>query len=209
MAIIYFELPLYWFFICYVITALFGSHDLLFVGCYAYIADTVKTEKRGFRITVVDSLALFLSVTANLGIGYWIRASGFLLPYFFVFGTQIIAMVYALCFIPETVKKNPSAKLKPADVLNMFLILFKDTEKKRRWKIHILLFSFCIDLTFYSGALLTLFQMNAPLCWGPVLIAYFAFVNGSVQAVMTVAGRFLFWCISCFIVPGCWVHGQY
>ena len=91
--------------------SLFGSYELLYVGCYSYIADTVPPEKRAFRITILDASMLLFGGFANVGVGYWIRSSGYFWPYLYVVSGKLLALLYAIFFIPETVQKTSTTKL--------------------------------------------------------------------------------------------------
>ena len=188
MAIIYFDLSIYWFFISFIGGIIFGGYSLIYIGCYSYIADTVPPKQRAFRMTMIDVVVRFLGGFTALGIGYWIRASGYFWPYLFVIGGNAIALLYGIFFIPETVQKSRTAKFQFKDIINSFKLYIVDDGTKRRWKLQVLTLSYMVEIIFMMGGIFTLFEMNAPLCWDSVFIGYYSATSDTIRAFGGLAG---------------------
>ena len=186
MAIIKFNLPV-WVILFSCVSSLFGGFGVLFTGAFAYLSDTVPPERRALRMTIVDVVALSNGAIANLFVGYWIRAQGFLWPLVFVLCGKIICLLYAIFLVPETLTKNgsntASRKLKWRDCVAAIKISFYDNGSGRRWKINTLLFSYAVSGLISSYEVTALYLMNVPLCWSSVKLGYYNFINALVLAI--------------------------
>ena len=187
MVIIRFDLPLWVLLFAHLINSCFGVGGVIFTGAHAYIADTVPPRKRAWRIACIDFVSLTNAAIANLFVGYWIRAQGFFNPLIFVLCGKSLSLLYAIFLIPETLKREevqrrPRLTLK--DSVSAVNLCLYDNGTGRRWKLNILFASFAMSKVVTTMSVLTLYQMNSPLCWGSVEIAYFAFINVMVQCVL-------------------------
>ena len=184
MVIIHFDLPLWVLLIAHLINSCFGVGGVIFTGVCAFIADTVPPRKRAWRIACVDFVSLTNAAIANLFVGYWIRAQGFFNPLIFVLCGKSLSLLYAIFLVPETLKRDevqrrPRLTLKNS-VRAVNLCLY-DNGTGRRWKLNILFATFAVARLVTTMSVMTLYQMNNPLCWGSVEIAYFALINVLVQ----------------------------
>jgi PCFT/HCP family folate transporter-like MFS transporter 1/3 len=59
------------------------------------------------------------------------------------------------------------------DIFNGFQLMLKDDGSGRQFKINLLLLVYTIGNIISAYTVLTLFEMNSPLCWDSVLIGYF------------------------------------
>ena len=178
ICIIKFDLSVYFFF-AEPVTYFFGNFNSIFMAAFAYISDIVPSEKLSFRMTIVDVVAIGNAAVANLFVGYWIKAQGFLWPMVFVAGGKVLALIYAVLFIPETVK-NPNQgdgnqnKMRLKDFFTGLRLIYKDNGTGRCSKINLLLAALIIGSLISAYSILILFQLNDPLCWDSVYIGYFS-----------------------------------
>ncbi len=190
MAMVYFNLPIYFFFLNS-IEYVFGGMGVLFAGVFAYLADTVPPEKRAFRMTVIDVVSMSNGAIANLFVGYWIKAQGYFWPLTFVTGGKTLALLYAIFLVPETIHSAPGAsqKIGCEQLKTGVAICYKDNGTGRRMPINLLLASYAVTSILSSYGILTLFEMNAPMCWNSIFIGYYSATSIIVKclAVLLVA----------------------
>jgi len=187
MVIIKFDLPMW----CILLTSvedLFGGFGTLFTGAFAVISDTVPANKRPFRMTLIDAVAMGNAAIANLFVGYWIADQGFFSPLIFVLCGRIAALLYAIFCIPETLAKPSQGETtKKVSLLNAIKICIYDDGNKRIWKINTLLASFVIAELCSTFTIMTIWEMNTPLCWESVQIAYYTFGSIMLHCVCILA----------------------
>ena len=183
--VLYFQLSVWILQINNVICGLTGGWALMYVGCYSYIADTTKKEERLFRFTLLKILEELVSIIGPIGIGYWIKQQGYLWPIVFVIAGNFINTIYAVFFIPETVKKDKNTKfLSLSHMKRSVQVFVKKDETNRRWKLWTLLLVFttcCIGTGVMNP--LSLFELNTPLCWDSVTIGYYKTTLTAVAAL--------------------------
>ena len=182
----------------------------MFMGAFAYVADTSSPDQRAIRMTVLDALFLIAAAVGELFVGYWIKAQGFLHPLYFVMAGKIITLIYAIFFIPETIGRrkatveppqqqssskapstSSSASFSLEDVKKGFLLYFNDNGTGRRWKLNVLLASYILANIITSYRIMTLFEMNTPLCWDSVFIGYFGAASMGIRCIATLFGAFI------------------
>lgn len=183
LIIIFFNLPIWCFWISSFVEGLFGGMSLLFVGCFSYIADITKKEQRQFRITVMEMVPFFFGILTPIGAGYLIQKTGYFWPVLISFGGHVLNLIYVIFFVPETIRKGhpsddnkitSSKKFAISNLGDSFKVISIETPDKRRWKLQVLLLSFFVH-RFASGVynIDSLFQLNIPLCWTAVIIGYY------------------------------------
>ncbi len=180
MAIVYFDLPV-WVFLFGVVEYLFGGLYTIVTGCFAYIADTVPQEKRALRMTILDAIVFFMAAVGNIIVGYMIQWMGYFYPYIYCLVGKIITLLYAIFFIPESlqpkydsVQQGKQQRLGPCQNIGRGLKIFLvDNGTNRRWQLLLfMLLYFVAEMIDYDD-IMTLFELNAPLCWDSVMIGYF------------------------------------
>ena len=170
------HLPLWILLIGEFVQGAFGGPYTIVTACFAYLADVYTGRMRTIRISILDVLFGMVGSMANIGMGYYIKASGFYYPFFLLVALNLLNLVYAIIGIPDTRRLKPDTKLFTFERLtSSFRVIHKPSLPKTRWKIITFLLVFSI-----SGALLssrrgiqTLFVLNSPLCWSSVLIGYY------------------------------------
>ena len=195
MAIVYFELPVWCFLFCSV-EYFFGGICVMITGTFAYIADTVPKEKRAVRMSILDATILANAAVGNIIVGYLIDIMGYFYPYIFCLIGKLLTLTYAVFFIPETVRKNPE-KLQQSNGqilenlkagIKLYLV---DNGSGRRSQLNLLLLSYIIADIISTFSVLTLYEMNAPLCWSSVLIGYFGAASDLIRCIGMIIAAFI------------------
>ncbi|KAJ8342526.1 hypothetical protein SKAU_G00324540 [Synaphobranchus kaupii] len=185
LAISFFQLNLYLLVVSNFVSSLFGGVGTLLGGCFAYIADLCEDSKqRTLRMAGVDMVIGLLSGVASLSTGYFLRAAGFNWPFVTSTLIQCANLLYVVFVLEETVKRREDPLLAPEDgpshrrpVLRLVYgvyLLFAAGGRRRNTLLTLLLLTF----TFYTFAnmgglsMVTLYELNAPLCWSEILIGY-------------------------------------
>ena len=157
-----------------------GGFYCLMCGAYSYVSDTTGSKHRTLRMALVMLPSTFAMGGAELGIGYWIKASGYFYPTIFVAGIYVVTILYIVFLVPETVHKEETMKntdklLSLKIIIDGFKVLTRGKETRRPLKLALLLSIFAIwGLDMGRESVMTLFELDAPLCWDSVMIGYFS-----------------------------------
>ena len=195
MAVVFFELPVWCFLFC-AVEYIFGGFYVMITGTFAYIADTVPKEKRAVRLTILDAIILANAAVGNVIVGHLINIMGYFYPYVFCLASKLLTLIYAVFFIPETVRRDPqnSHRSKGQMLENLkagIKLYLVDNGSGRRLHLNLLLLSYAISDIISTFSILTLYEMNAPLCWSSVLIGYFGAVSDMIQCIAMIAAAFI------------------
>lgn len=96
-------------------------------------------------------------------------------PFWLVLATSLASALYACLFVPETVIPDPGARLLTTKHYRSVVRLYSSSrEGGHRLKLWLYSFCFFIVVTVHFGSrdLYVLYELSAPLCWGPELIGY-------------------------------------
>ena len=173
---ILFHLPLAMTYIGQVIQAFMGGPSAMLMAVFAYVSDITTHEERTFRIVVLEICLGVGAVTSELALGPAIQKFGYMWPLVPCMLFQVINMLYVTLFVPETIVPDVNSKVFSLDyVKGTFLVYFRDNGTARRWKLQL-----CIIILVLIGMVelgtsdvMTLFLIDAPLCWKPASIGYF------------------------------------
>ncbi|KAG9352023.1 hypothetical protein JZ751_023274 [Albula glossodonta] len=166
------------------LTGLMGGPASLVGGCFAYLADICDNGEKTVRMALLDMLLGVLSGLASLCTGFFIRASGFTLPFLTATILHLINLAYALCLLRETVVAPPlnstdsSRWRSPLQGLRAqfqgFYLLFAASSRRRNALLLLSLLAFAFYKVAKMGGLsvFLLYELNAPLCWTEVLVGY-------------------------------------
>ena len=142
-------------------------------------------------MTLLDSLLLLGGAISNLFVGYWIKAHGFFGPLVFVLGVTFLALLYAIFLIPETLAETSqtttnSKRMTWRHLKHGVMLYLQDNGTGRRWKLNILVISYLVAEIITVYRVMTLFEMNAPLCWNSVMIGYFGASAMLIKCIATI-----------------------
>ena len=199
VSVIYFNLPLWVLLIASFLEGLGGSIETLLVGFFSYIADVTTNKQRSFRIIVIELLVRLTGAVGPLGFNYWLKKSGYLYPFIFSLGGHLICLLYAICFIPETIITNRRVSFFSCRrLLSIINLYYKETVPPRRLKLCLLMMAFTVVMFGrMNSGILTLFEMNEPLCWGSIMIGWYETSYSLVSSIGGIASaRALRYCIS-------------
>ncbi|KAG9351768.1 hypothetical protein JZ751_023019 [Albula glossodonta] len=183
LAISFFELNLYLLIVANFISSLFGGIGTLLGGCFSYIADLCDDSKhRTLRMAGVDMVIGLLSGVASISTGYFLRAAGFNWPFLTSALFQLANLLYAIFVLEETVRPsdpllspvNGPSQRPVLKLLYGVYHLFAGGSKRRNCLLVLLLSTFTSYCFANMGGLsmVTLYELNEPLCWSEILIGY-------------------------------------
>lgn len=96
-------------------------------------------------------------------------------PFWLVLATSLASALYAYLFVPESVVPDPGARLLTTKHHRAVVHLYSTPgQGGRRLKLWLYSLCFFIVVTVHFGSrdLYVLYELSAPLCWGPELIGY-------------------------------------
>ncbi|XP_029626229.1 solute carrier family 46 member 3 [Salmo trutta] len=182
LAVSFFELDLYLLIVSTFISALFGGSGTFLGGCFSYIADLCEDgQQKTLRMAGVDMVIGLLSGVASLSTGYFLQAAGFNWPFFTSALFQCFNLLYAVFILEETLQRPPDDPLdgSPRRTAMRQLAcgvyqLFAGASRRRNILLVLLLLLFSSFSFANMGGLsmITLYELNQPLCWTEILIGY-------------------------------------
>lgn len=184
LTVSYFELNIYLLIGSSLISSLFGGLGTFLGGCFAYIADLCQNgHQKTMRMAGVDMMIGLLSGVASISTGYFLNAAGFNWPFLTSALCQCLNLLYAIFILEETVTKPQSdavgvdsatqgsaLKQMVCGVYKMFAGASRRTKTVLAFLI--LIFTSLSFAYFGGSSLLTLYELNKPLCWTEILIGY-------------------------------------
>ncbi|XP_029304187.1 solute carrier family 46 member 3 [Cottoperca gobio] len=182
LAVSYFELNIYFLIGASILSSLFGGLGTFLGGCFAYIADLCEDgHQKTLRMAGVDMMIGLLSGVASISTGYFLRAAGFNWPFVTSALFQCLILFYAIFILEETVKKAPTdaiildgAPQRSAMKQMLYGVYHMFAGASHRSHLVLLMLIFTSFSFAYVGgvSLITLYELNEPLCWTEILIGY-------------------------------------
>ncbi|KAM9332209.1 lysosomal proton-coupled steroid conjugate and bile acid symporter SLC46A3 [Pholidichthys leucotaenia] len=183
LTVSFFELNIYLLIGGTLLSSLFGGLGTFLGGCFAYIADLCKDDRqKTLRMAGVDMMIGLLSGVAAISTGYFLRAAGFNWPFITSALCLCFILLYAIFILEETVKKAPTDDVsegtpQPSAIKQMLFGVYRMlTQASCRCKtiLALLMIIFTSFSFAYIGgiSLVTLYELNEPLCWTEILIGY-------------------------------------
>ncbi|KAM3875022.1 proton-coupled folate transporter [Diretmus argenteus] len=181
LLVMYLKLPVAYFLVGRLLSGLSGDFNTILAGCFAYVADTSDRKSRTFRVAVLEACLGLSGMLASIIGGQWRRAQGYINPFWLALATNLAAALYAYLFVPESVPRDPSAKLLTTRHHRAIWRLYSKGgnasegggrfQRCKLW-LYTLCFFLVVTVHFGSRELYVLYELSAPLCWGPALIGY-------------------------------------
>ncbi|MEQ2157282.1 hypothetical protein GOODEAATRI_000260 [Goodea atripinnis] len=180
----FFELNVYLLIGSSFLSAMFGGISTFLGGCFAYIADLCQDDRqKTLRMAGVDMMIGLLSGLAAISTGYFLRAAGFNWPFLTSALCQCLILMYAVFILEETVKKTPAngsnldgSPKRPGLRQLIFGLcqIFARASYRCKTVLALLMIIFTSFTFAYIGgiSLVTLYELNEPLCWTEILIGY-------------------------------------
>ncbi|XP_028938335.1 proton-coupled folate transporter [Ornithorhynchus anatinus] len=157
------------------LSGLCGDYNGVLAGGFAAVADVSARDARTFRVAVLEACLGVAGMLGGVVGGHWLRAQGFVNPFWLVLAVQVTAVVYAAFGFRESVREPRPARLLTLRHYRAVLALYTapGPEKSRK---HLALYSlaFFLVVTVHFGArdVFVLYELSSPLCWGSDLIGY-------------------------------------
>ncbi|XP_068123112.1 lysosomal proton-coupled steroid conjugate and bile acid symporter SLC46A3 [Hyperolius riggenbachi] len=188
------DLPLGVLYVSSVLSGFLGGFATLIGGCFSYVADLAKdVQQKNVRIAFIDMVLGVSMGVAGITSGYMIEGLGFKWAFGIPGILHIVNLFYIIFILEETVKRSEfQQNLLSTDgfkeLFSGVFLLFKDASCNKRVTVILLLFAFMSYLfaDFGAATLFTLFELDSPLCWHPVLIGW-----GSALSTFCYVGSFL------------------
>lgn len=184
LTVSYFELNIYLLIGSSLLSSLFGGLGTFLGGCFAYIADLCKDgHQKTLRMAGLDMMIGLLSGVASISTGYFLRAAGFNWPFLTSALCQCMNLLYAIFILEETVKKAPTDAIildgtpqrsATKQMLYGVYQMFAGATPRCKTVLILLILIFTSFSFAYAGgiSLMTLYELNEPLCWTEILIGY-------------------------------------
>ncbi|TSX58295.1 Sortilin-related receptor [Bagarius yarrelli] len=204
LAVSIFELNLYLLIVASIVSSFFGGIGTILGGCFSYVADLSEDgNQKMLRMAGLDMMLGLLSGVALISTGYFLHAVGFNWPFFTAAIFHLLNLIYAVFILEESRVIDSMA---PADsnthTLQKLTLgiynLFAPGNKQRNSLLALLIIIFCsFSFAYFGGlSLVTLFELNEPLCWNEILIGYGSALSTAVFAVSFAGVYVLSRCLS-------------
>lgn len=204
LAVSFFELNVYLLIGSSLLSSLFGGLGTFLGGCFAYIADLCKDgRQKTLRMAGVDMMIGLLSGVASISTGYFLRAAGFNWPFLTSALIQCLILLYSVFILEETVTKAPIEGCAPngsprlSAVKQIFSSIYRIFAGKSFKTVLALLMTIFTSFSFaYVGgiSMVTLYELNEPLCWSEILIGYGSALSTTVFVVSFLGVSALTYC---------------
>ncbi|XP_059394758.1 lysosomal proton-coupled steroid conjugate and bile acid symporter SLC46A3 isoform X2 [Carassius carassius] len=198
LAVSFFELNLYLLIAANFVSALFGGIGTMLGGCFSYVADLCEDSKqKTLRMAVVDMMIGLLAGVASITTGYFLHAVGFNWPFFTSAIFQAVNLLYAIFILEETRVIDPSETVACCRAMQKLVCgiynLFAGGRSQRKCILVLLIVTFS-SLSFVNTgglSMITLYELNEPLCWSEILVGYGAAASTSIF-ITSFVGVYLF-----------------
>ena len=79
----------------------------LYIAAFAFLSDTAPDlQLRSKGIIILDVSVHLVGGIGHLAFGFWVKSLGFFWPIVFVIACKTLVLLYAICFIPETLSRS-------------------------------------------------------------------------------------------------------
>lgn len=204
LAVSIFELNLYLLIAASILSSLFGGVGTILGGCFSYVADLFEDGKQKMlRMAGLDMMLGLLSGMGLISTGYFLHAAGFDWPFFTAAMFHLLNLVYAIFILEESRVIDSAAYAETNTHIFKKLTrgiysLFTVGSRRRNCLLALLIVIFCSFSFAYFGGLnlVTLYELNKPLCWNEILIGYGSALSTAVFAASFVGVYVLSRCLS-------------
>ncbi|XP_017572587.1 solute carrier family 46 member 3 isoform X2 [Pygocentrus nattereri] len=180
LAISIFELNLYLLIAASFVSALFGGIGTMLGGCFSYVVDLCEDGKqKTLRIAGLDMVFGLVSGVALVCTGYFLRVAGFNWPFFTAAVCHLVNLLYAVFLLEESrvVERTVDSSTSGGEMNKLtfgIYNLFAQGSRRRNGLLVLLIVIFCsFSFANFGGlTVVTLYELNEPLCWSEILIGY-------------------------------------
>lgn len=184
LAVSYFELNIYLLIGSSLLSSVFGGLGTFLGGCFAYIADLCEDgRQKTLRMAGLDMMIGLLSGVASISTGYFLRAAGFNWPFITSALFHSLNILYAIFILEETVTEAPTNAISLTGtpqrsalkqmIFGAYQIFVGSSYRHKTVFVLLMLIFTCFSFAYIGGiSLMTLYELNKPLCWTEILIGY-------------------------------------
>lgn len=175
LLVMYLKLPVWCLLLGRVLSGLSGDYNLILAGCFAYVADVSSKRERTFQVAILEACLGLAGIVASLIGGEWLKAQGYVAPFWLVFAVSLCAALYAAFGLQESVMQTRPGKLFTFHHYLSVYHLYVAPARAWVWKklvLYSLVFFLVITVHFGTREILVLFELSFPLCWGADLIGF-------------------------------------
>uniref|UniRef100_A0A3Q0RN68 Solute carrier family 46 member 3 n=1 Tax=Amphilophus citrinellus TaxID=61819 RepID=A0A3Q0RN68_AMPCI len=191
LTVSYFELNIYLLIGSSILSALCGGLGTFLGGCFAYIADLCKTcRQKTLRMAGVDMMVGLLAGGASVSTGYFLKTAGFNWPFLTSSLILCLSLLYAIFVLEETMKPPTDAAIidlspQRSSIKQMVCGVYQmlaGASRSCKIALALLIIIFTSFSFAYIGGLsmITLYELNEPLCWTEILIGYASALSSTV-----------------------------
>lgn len=204
LAVSIFELNLYLLIVASIVSSFFGGIGTMLGGCFSYVADLFEDGKQKMlRMAGLDMMLGLLSGVALISTGYFLRATGFNWPFLTAAMFHVLNMIYAVFILEESrvIDSVANAETNTHKLKKLTLgiySLFAQGSRRKNCLLALLIIIFSsFSFAYFGGlSLVTLYELNEPLCWNEILIGYGSALSTAVFAVSFLGVYVLSRCLS-------------
>ncbi len=185
------KLPVDYIFVAAAVTGLTGGTGAIFMITFVYIADITTHEQRSHRMFILEIAMGTGDAVSQIATGYIIEAFGFAYPLLVLLFLHVINSLYIYFYLPESIspehmKSHQSDKGILVSVWNDMKAIAKmystNDSNNRRWKLITgFIIMLIVVLVLFQHDILILYMLDAPLCFGSVLLGYYGGISYAVQ----------------------------
>lgn len=205
LAIIYFHLPEYWWYIAAVIIGLSGSSSVLSFVLTLIITDNTDESDLSSRFVRLGAIQTGISAIATFAIGYYIDWRGFTDLYWMGLGFEFLSILIVI-FAFKYINSNSNVNERTPLLTNEFKELSSTTTcshffqictvfrldrrtQKKSTSLYITLFAnIFYTLASSSFAPFLWFLLNAPFCWSSKEIGNYSALAAISYAILSLLG---------------------
>lgn len=93
-----------WILLTQMIEEIFGSIGLVMLSAFGYITDCTQGSMRTRAFLLTEGLMVLTRIVSMLAVGFWLRYYLYTVPFSVCLGLSVIALLYALFLLPESVE---------------------------------------------------------------------------------------------------------
>lgn len=194
IAIIQFQLNMYFYLLTNVISGVTGGMATMLTLGFSYIADVTTIQQRTWRIGIAESMMFIGEAVAQGAGGYWLQQLNcyFERPMWVYVGCQMLIVAYVLLLLPESMsraerleKTNKRSSSFQAVIQGIRIFLGCDVQGYSIWRLWAALLSMCIVILNRVGSrqITTFFLLTDPLNWDPTKIGIYGLLNRLCQGI--------------------------
>ncbi|XP_064622345.1 lysosomal proton-coupled steroid conjugate and bile acid symporter SLC46A3-like [Lineus longissimus] len=136
-------------------------------------------QRRGFRITILIACKCVAFAASKMATGYFIKGHGYTITTLTFGCIQLVNLAFIFIFVQETITRDKNKDKSLKKTLKRIKGVFKNSENRRNVKVILLsAMFFFYEVPLGGNSLQILYVLNAPLCWGPVLIGIYGALSG-------------------------------